>query len=169
MAYFRLVVGAILLLICELSVGCNQSPLPDGVPPSPDSKTFKSAKPSEPTFEEAPLVKVTPKAAGVIQQIFSEQGLTGSCYLRVRVVAGGCSGFMHKLDLDPQTSVEDYIFESGGVKVVIFKRQIEMVRGSQVDFGMEGDKQGFKIQNPNFEGEAAKKWLPELAKEKDIR
>jgi tetratricopeptide (TPR) repeat protein len=34
-----------------------------------------------------------------------------------------------------------------------------MVHGSVVDYGQENGKQGFKVQNPNFEGEAAKKWL----------
>jgi iron-sulfur cluster assembly protein len=168
MIAFRLVVGA-LMLLCGLSVGCNNSAVPEGGTPSPAPITFKSGKRAEPTVAEAPLVKVTPSAVRMIQRIISEQRLATASYLRVRVVPGGCCGFMHKLDLDPQATAEDYIFESSGVKVIVFKRQIEMLRGSQVDYGREGDKQGFKVQNPNFEGEVAKKWLAELANEKDIR
>lgn len=167
MTAFRLV-AALMLLACGLAVGCDHSPVSDGRTPPSAPVTFKSAKPTEPALAEAPLVKVTPRAAETVQRIISEQGMTGACYLRLRAVPGGCCGYTHKLDLDPQTSAEDFIFESGGVKVVVFKRQIEMLRGSQIDFVREGDKQGFKVQNPNFEGEAAKKWLPELAKEKDI-
>ena len=75
-------------------------------------------------------------------------------------------GFQHKLDLDSAASFEDYTFESSGMKVVVLKRQVDMLRGVEVDFGFDGDKQGFKIKNPNFEGEALKKWLPVLEKDK---
>jgi Fe-S cluster assembly iron-binding protein IscA len=69
---------------------------------------------------------------------------------------------MHKLDLDTAVNAEDHTFEASGVHVAILKRQVEMLRGAQVDFGRENDKEGFKVKNPNFEGEAAKRWLSVL-------
>lgn len=161
MIAIRLAAGTI-LLACFLSVGCDNSQLPNNRKSSPAPTAFKAVKPSEPIAKAEPLVKVTPRATGIIRKIITEQGLMDTCYLRLRVVPGGCCGFMHKLDLDPETTAEDYIFESGGIKVVVFNRQIEMLRGSLVDYGQENDKRGFKVQNPNFEGKAAKKWLPLL-------
>jgi len=122
---------------------------------------------------ELPVVTVTPKAAAMIKQhvaeLRDEIPNGGKLYLRVRVVPGGCQGFMHKLDLDLKVSAENQVCESGGVSVVTFRSQGEMLRGTEVDFGEENGKQGFKVENPNFKGEDAKKWLAVLEREKDVR
>src|SRR5207248_8830850 len=53
-------------------------------------------------------ITLTEKAAGEVKRIISEQQQAGGApekiYLRMRVVGGGCSGFQHKLDLDPQVN-----------------------------------------------------------------
>ena len=50
-------------------------------------------------------ITLTEKAAGEVKRIITEQqraaGAPEKIYLRMRVVGGGCSGFQHKLDLDP--------------------------------------------------------------------
>jgi iron-sulfur cluster assembly accessory protein len=112
---------------------------------------------------------VTPKAAATITGLIAEQrrmGVTEEVFLRVCVVPGGCQGFTHKLDLDLEVSPEDQVSESAGVKVVTFKRQTEMLRGCRVDYGEEDGREGFKIHNPNFDGESARKWIALLEKEK---
>jgi len=147
-------------------LGCNESPN-SGPAPAPLPTATASKKPGAGS-DQSPLVTVTPKAAATIRRLIADQRVPGTLYLRVRVVPGGCQGFMHKLDLDPDVSFADHVGESAGVRVVIFKRQMEMLRGARVDFGEEGGKQGFKIDNPNFKGEAAKKWLALLKKEKDV-
>lgn len=146
-------------------LGCN-----DG----PDAGPAKSPVPSSSAVEksavdEGSLVTVTPKAAATISRLIDDQRMTGKLCLRLRVVPGGCQGFMHKLDLDPDVSHDDYTCESAGVRVVVFKRQIPMLRGVEVDFGEVDGRQGFKIENPNFKGVSAKRWLALLEKEKDVR
>lgn len=37
-----------------------------------------------------------------------------------------------------------------------------MLRGTLVDFKENAKESGFSVKNPNFEGEALKKWLPIL-------
>jgi iron-sulfur cluster assembly protein len=139
-------------------------------PPSPASSADQ--RPAA-TPDGRPVLTVKPKAAAEVRRIITEQqrqgGVPEKIYLRVRVVPGGCQGFQHKLDLDPRVSREDLTFESGGVRVVVFKRQVEMLRGAEVDYVDAPDKRGFAITNPNFRGEAAKKWLPLLAMEKDVK
>src|SRR5262249_46357729 len=119
--------------------------------------------------DELPAISLTAKAAATLHTIIANQGGIGKCVLRVRVVPGGCQGFMHKLDLDPNTSSEDHLCESRGIKVAIFKRQFDMLRGTEIDFGQENGKEGFKVENPNFKGEWTKKWLALLEKEKDVK
>src|SRR3954453_13175864 len=84
-------------------------------------------------------ITVSEKAAGEVKRIISEQAETGSfpekVYLRLRVVGGGCSGFQHKLDLDPQVSDKlDEIFEFHGIGVVKDKRSKVYLEGAVVDF-----------------------------------
>ena len=65
-------------------------------------------------------ITVTEKAAAEVKRILGEQqGLPDKVYLRMRVVGGGCSGFQHKLDLDPAVNPKlDEVFEFHGIPVV---------------------------------------------------
>jgi len=99
-------------------------------------------------------ITVTEKAAGEVKRIISEQKETGSfpekVYLRLRVVGGGCSGFQHKLDLDPQVSEKlDEVFEFHGIPVVVDKRSLMYLSDAVVDFHDDLNKRGFSISNPN--------------------
>ncbi len=68
----------------------------------------------------------------------------------MRVVGGGCSGFQHKLDLDPNMNPKlDEVFEIHGVAVVIDKRSSMYLGGVTVDFHDELHRSGFSISNPN--------------------
>lgn len=116
---------------------------------------------------EAAFVTVAPGAAAAIAEHVAEIGPAGKLCLRVRVVPGGCQGYMHKLDLDPFVSTEDCVCESAGVSVVAARRQVEMLRGARVLYGEADGKKGFRVENPNFEGEAARTWLAALEGEWD--
>lgn len=154
------------VITAALLVGCQGNLPPDPTDtPQPDTARPKPIAASH----ESPLVSVTPKAVAMVGRHLADEPAGSKFYLRVRVVPGGCQGFLHKLDLEPTTTTEDYICQSGGVEVVVFKRQIEMLRGAQVDFGEKDGEKGFKVENPNFKGEAARKWLAELEREKDVK
>ena len=71
-------------------------------------------------------------------------------HLRMRVVGGGCSGFQHKLDLDPVVNEKlDEVFEVHGVPVVVDKRSLMYLGDAMVDFHDEINRRGFSITNPN--------------------
>ena len=95
---------------------------------------------------------VTEKAAEEVKRIVADQqaaGATEKLYLRMRVVGGGCSGFQHKLDLDPTVNEKlDETFEMNGVPVVIDKRSLLYLGGVTVDFVDDLNKRGFSITNP---------------------
>lgn len=96
----------------------------------------------------APVV-LTEKAAAEVKRISADQGGQEKLYLRVRVVGGGCSGFQHKLDLDPQVSEKlDETFTVQGVDVVIDKRSLLYLEGVTVDYHNDLNKRGFSVSNP---------------------
>jgi iron-sulfur cluster assembly protein len=104
------------------------------------------------TAETKPAVEIhlTPKAADEVKRIIAEQNLPEKLYLRLRVVGGGCSGFQHKLDLDPQVNEKlDDVFEIQGVSVVVDKRSQLYLNGVTVDFHDDLNKRGFSVTNPS--------------------
>jgi iron-sulfur cluster assembly accessory protein len=95
---------------------------------------------------------VTEKAADEVKRIIADQQAAGTAeklYLRMRVVGGGCSGFQHKLDLDPQVNPKlDEVFSFHGVDVVVDKRSLLYLQGVTVDFHNDLNRRGFSVSNP---------------------
>ena len=100
-------------------------------------------------------IVLTEKAASKVKEIIQEGQGNGTLpqekmYLRLRVVGGGCSGFQHKLDLDPQTNDKlDEVFDAHGVPVVVDKRSLMCLAGATVDYHDDLNRRGFSITNPN--------------------
>lgn len=99
-------------------------------------------------------ITLTEKAAEEVRRIISDQQKEGSApekiYLRMRVVGGGCSGFQHKLDLDPAINPKlDDTFELHGVPVVVDRRSLMYLDGVTVDYHNDMNRRGFSISNPN--------------------
>ena len=99
-------------------------------------------------------INVTEKAAGEVKRIVGEQQQGGNVpekiYLRMRVVGGGCSGFQHKLDLDPVVNEKlDEVMEFHGVPVVVDKRSLMYLGDVTVDFHDDLNRRGFSISNPS--------------------
>src|SRR2546426_8683647 len=97
-------------------------------------------------------ITVTEKAAGEVKRILDEQreSLPEKIYLRLRVVGGGCSGFQHKLDLDPQVNDKiDDVVEQHGVPIVVDRRSLMYLDNATVDFHDEINRRGFSITNPS--------------------
>ena len=101
------------------------------------------------TVPMGPMIVITPKAASEVHRIISDQAMTEKLYLRLRVVGGGCSGYQHKLDLDPTVNEKlDTTFDIEGIPVVVDKRSALYIDGVVVDFHDDLNKRGFSISNP---------------------
>jgi iron-sulfur cluster assembly protein len=100
-------------------------------------------------------INLTEKAATKVKEIIQEGQANETLpkdklYLRLRVVGGGCSGFQHKLDLDPEvTDNRDEVFELHGVPVVVDKMSLLYLQDANVDYHDELHRSGFSITNPN--------------------
>ena len=96
------------------------------------------------------MIHISETAAQQITRLQKEAGqLTPDTFLRVKVVAGGCSGMSYKLDFDQTSAANDKVFEEHGTKVVIDGKSLLYIAGMTLDFegGLNG--KGFIFSNPN--------------------
>lgn len=133
-------------------VGCGWVSTPQTPPTGAAVEASPSA--SEPAGSSgSPVITITPRAARQVKRFIREyqadEPTPGPIYLRARVVAGGCTGFMNKLDLDPNTTADDLRIESEGVTVVVDRRSALYLSGSVIDYFDEPGKVGFSVDNPN--------------------
>jgi iron-sulfur cluster assembly protein len=103
---------------------------------------------------ETPTVEVTPRAAEKAIQLATRDGFE-TPYLRLRVTAGGCSGFSYNLSFEREPGADDHVIRAYGLGVLIDARSMPIVAGSTIEFidAMLGG--GFKVQNPQAVHECA--------------
>ncbi|MGE0258439.1 MAG: iron-sulfur cluster insertion protein ErpA [Alphaproteobacteria bacterium] len=103
--------------------------------------------PNETAAGERRIV-VTESAARRIAAL-KEQENAADSFLRVSVSGGGCSGFQYGLTLDDARSDDDYVFEQGGVAVVVDDVSLDLLNGAEIDFIEDLMGASFQIKNPN--------------------
>lgn len=69
--------------------------------------------------------------------------------LRLGVKTTGCSGMAYILEFVDKVETADEIFESNGVKIVVDKKSLIYLDGTELDYAKEGLNEGFKFNNPN--------------------
>ena len=103
-----------------------------------------------------PIVQFTPLAKEKLSEVLKEEEQSGS-YLRIDVYAsGGCAcsgGYAYGMQLADKPRTNDLVEEVGDFKVLTDKDSAEILRGSRIDFIDSLQRQGFKIENPNVQGQ----------------
>jgi iron-sulfur cluster assembly accessory protein len=103
----------------------------------------------------ADLIAVTDKAARRIAALAHKEG-RAEPVLRVRVTAGGCSGFSYDLSFADHPADDDAVVEaSDGVRVLVDPKSAPIVRGSTLDFNDALLGGGLKMHNPQAVHECA--------------
>ena len=69
--------------------------------------------------------------------------------LRVAVLAGGCSGFQYKFELDDAVQPDDLVVESGAARVLVDPASLDLLAGSELDYTDELMGSHFTVRNPN--------------------
>jgi iron-sulfur cluster assembly protein len=95
------------------------------------------------------MVTVTEIAANKIIELRQKEGLTDNYNVRVAVEGGGCSGLMYNLDFASEQKPTDMIFEDKGVKIMVDKKSILYLAGTELDFSDGLNGKGFQFKNPN--------------------
>jgi len=96
------------------------------------------------------FVSISPSAAAYIRSSATGQGRPDG--VRLRILAGGCSGLEYKLDLlEPgeTAAAGDREVVSNGVTMLMDLKSAIHVTGSVIDYESGLLRRGFRINNPN--------------------
>jgi iron-sulfur cluster assembly protein len=100
------------------------------------------------------VLHVTEQAARKAASLAEREGYTVP-HLRVRVVAGGCSGFSYKLSFEARPADEDQVIEAHGLKVLVDPKSAPILAGSTLEFNDAMLGGGFRVNNPQAVHECA--------------
>lgn len=96
-------------------------------------------------------ITLSDSAAQRVQTFLTNRGR--GVGLRLGVKTSGCSGLAYVLEFVDEVSPGDDIFEDKGVKIIIDRKSLVYLDGTQLDFVKEGLNEGFKFNNPNVTNE----------------
>jgi iron-sulfur cluster assembly protein len=97
------------------------------------------------------MITVSQKALQHVINLMMESGITpDSHHLRVGVKGGGCSGLSYVMDFDDKIEPTDETVEiDGGLKVVIDRKSVLYLYGTELDYSDGLNGKGFQWGNPN--------------------
>ena len=97
------------------------------------------------------MITVSEKALEHIVGLMVDAGVTpDNSHLRVGVKGGGCSGLSYVMDFDSKIESTDEMVEcGGGLKVVIDKKSVLYLFGTELDYSDGLNGKGFQWINPN--------------------
>ncbi len=90
---------------------------------------------------------VSDRALQRVAEIVAEEGRPAA--LRVAVLAGGCSGFQYKFDLDESVAPDDFLVERGAARVVVDPASLDLLAGGELHYTDELMGSYFTVRNPN--------------------
>jgi iron-sulfur cluster assembly protein len=96
------------------------------------------------------MISVSERAKNKIKELMGENNSAEPTkFIRVAVQSGGCSGLSYNLDFDTQLKENDQVFEDKGIKIVVDKKSLLYLVGTELDYtdGLNG--KGFQFKNPN--------------------
>lgn len=94
------------------------------------------------------MIKITDKAKSEAIRLMEADGSPDQ-FIRVGVTGGGCSGLMYNLKFDDQLNNEDQEYEDNGIKIVLDKKSLLYLVGTELDFSGGLNGKGFVFVNPN--------------------
>jgi iron-sulfur cluster assembly accessory protein len=102
-------------------------------------------------FRDMEQFDLTERAAARIAEIVAAEGLPkgGKPALRVAVLAGGCSGFQYRFELDHTAQEDDLVIERGGARVLVDPASLDLLAGAGLDYTDELMGSHFAVRNPN--------------------
>lgn len=94
------------------------------------------------------MIMLSDKAIEAVKRIQENEGKQDT-YLRIKVIGGGCSGLMYKMEFTDEADDKDKILEGENLKIAIDQKSLLFLKGVKIDYtdGLEG--QGFVFNNPN--------------------
>ena len=94
------------------------------------------------------MVTVSQPAADRLKALI-EEGDSANPYVRVSVKGGGCSGLSYDLSFDNRQDTTDTLAEDKGVKILIDRKSLLYLIGTELQFSDGLNGKGFQFVNPN--------------------
>jgi len=94
-----------------------------------------------------PGFALTDRAAQRIAEIVAAEGRSAT--LRVAVLAGGCSGFQYRFELNETRQPDDLLIERGSARVLVDSASLNLLAGAELDYTDELMGSHFAVRNPN--------------------
>lgn len=125
---------------------------------TPNDINFSSAPPKRairPPREKKSALLITKQAATRIKELMQEKDDSQEIYgVKIDVRRRGCNGYSYVMDYvkEDQIGKLDEVVEDKGVRVVIDKKALMFVVGTEMDFVDNEIKSEFVFNNPNAKG-----------------
>ncbi len=95
------------------------------------------------------MITVSDTAKSYITSLMAEKNLGNNAFVRVGVKGGGCSGLEYRLDFDTEQQSDDQVYEDKGIKVVVDKKSLLYLFGTELDYSGGLNGKGLFFNNPN--------------------
>jgi len=93
-------------------------------------------------------LSITEPAAERVRNYLASRGK--GVGIRLAVKTTGCSGMGYVIEfVDELNPDEDQVFTDKGVSIVVDKKSLVYLDGTEIDYTKEGLNEGFKFINPN--------------------
>ena len=92
-------------------------------------------------------ITLTDKAAKHVKSFLARNN--ANIGLRLATKTTGCSGYQYIVEAAKQSTEQDQVFESKGVKIFVDKLSLPMLVGTEMDYVREGLNEEFQFRNPN--------------------
>ena len=93
------------------------------------------------------MVTVSEEASKKIKALLAEESHRGKL-LKVGVVGGGCSGLSYNLEFVSNKEDGDEVFESNGINILVGKKSLLYLFGTELDHSDGLNGKGFHFKNP---------------------
>jgi len=93
------------------------------------------------------MFTVSEEASKKIKSLLQEDPKKGQ-FLRVGVVGGGCSGLSYKLEFSDSKEPDDEEFDSNGIAILVGKKSLLYLFGTELDHSDGLNGKGFHFKNP---------------------
>ena len=97
------------------------------------------------------MITISEQELSHLLDIMESEGIsTNTHYLRVGVKGGGCSGLSYVMDFDDnKTDMDEIVDVDGVLRVLIDKKSVLYLYGTELQFSSGLNGKGFQWVNPN--------------------
>jgi iron-sulfur cluster assembly accessory protein len=93
------------------------------------------------------MIHLSKAAVSELERLKSKQQLQNPLF-RLAIKSGGCSGLFYDMAFDSVVKVDDLIFDSQGIQVVIDAESLPYVQWLHLDYSEDLMGGGFRFHNP---------------------